>query len=154
MYGVGMHNTIKTLLGLGYSIRSIAKLLGLSRNTVQSIARQLEVGQAIPQTVTRKKLLSEYESEVISMINNEKTSVLIHDHLVSRYGLKVDYNTVSRFGKSLKKTEVYIPVLTPPGQEAQVDFGYIGRFLKDGKNVKVWGFCMVLSYSKERIAIH
>lgn len=52
-----MHNTIKTHLRLGHSIRSIAKLLGLSRNTVRSIARQLEVGQSIPLTVTRKKLL-------------------------------------------------------------------------------------------------
>ncbi len=89
-----MHNTIKTHLRLGHSIRSIAKLLGLSRNTVRSIARQLEVGQSIPLTVTRKKLLSEYESEVVTMMNNGKLSVLIHDYLVSKYGLTVNYTIV------------------------------------------------------------
>lgn len=149
MYKVGMHNTIKTHLGLGHSIRSIARLLGLSRNTVRSIARQIEEGHAIPQTIVRKKLLSDYESEIISQMNKEKSSVLIHEFLVSKYGLTIDYTTVSRFVKTLKKTEVYVPVNTPPGQEAQVDFGYIGRFIKDGKNVKVWGFCMVLSYSRK-----
>jgi transposase len=149
MYKVGMHNTIKTHLGLGHSIRSISKLLGLSRNTVRSIARQIDSGQAIPLVVSRKKLLTEYTSDIVSLMNKEKSSVLIHEYLVSRYGLQVDYTTVSRFVKSLKKTEVYIPILTPPGQEAQVDFGYIGRFLKEGKMVKVWGFCMVLSYSRK-----
>jgi hypothetical protein len=47
-----------------------------------------------------------------------------------------------------KSREVYVPVLTPPGQEAQVDFGYLGRFQKSGKPVKVWVFSMVLSHSR------
>ena len=64
MYGVGMHNTIKTHLELGHSIRSIAKLLGLSRNTVRSIARQIDEGESVPKRVTRKKKLSDYQSDV------------------------------------------------------------------------------------------
>ncbi len=69
MYGVGMHNTIKTHLGLGHSICSIAKLLRLSRNTARSIARQINEGQAVPECVTRKKLLSEYQSDIIMLMN-------------------------------------------------------------------------------------
>ncbi len=148
MYRVGMFNTIKTHLGLGHSIRSISKLLGISRNTVRSIARQLETGQEFPKDPTRKKILQAFQSEIVSMMNKGKSSVLIHEYLVDRYQLTVDYTTVSRFVRGLKGTEVFVPVLTPPGQEAQVDFGYIGRFMKDGKRVKVWAFCMVLSYSR------
>jgi hypothetical protein len=29
-----------------------------------------------------------------------------------------------------------------------VDYGYLGKFIKDGKLIKVWGFSMVLSYSR------
>ena len=149
MYGVGMHNTIKTHLELGHSIRSIAKLLGLSRNTVRSIARQIDEGESVPKRVTRKKKLSDYQSDVIALMNKDKSSVLIHDFLVSKHDLSVDYTTVSGFVKSLKKTDAYVPMISPPGQEAQVDFGYIGRFMKDGLKVKVWGFCMVLSNSRK-----
>jgi transposase len=36
-----------------------------------------------------------------------------------------------------------------PGEEAQVDFGYLGVFDRgDGSKVKVWVFCMVLSHSR------
>jgi transposase len=123
-------------------------MLGISRNTVRSIARQLESGQETPKDQSRKKRLQDYQNEIVTMMNKGKSSVLIHEHLVGRYQLAVDYTTVSRFVKELKGTEVYVPVLTPPGQEAQVDFGYIGRVMKDGKRVKVWAFCMVLSYSR------
>jgi transposase len=44
----------------------------------------------------------------------------------------------------------YVPLVTPPGVEAQVDFGYAGYFIdsKRQKKVKSWLFCMVLSYSR------
>ena len=37
-----------------------------------------------------------------------------------------------------------------PGQEAQVDYGYLGTWLdpKSGTHRRVWGFSMVLSYSR------
>jgi len=43
---------------------------------------------------------------------------------------------------------VFVPLHSLPAEEAQVDFGYLGRFSKDGKLVKVWCFAMVLSYSR------
>ena len=148
MYRVGMYNTIKTHLDLGHSIRSIAKTLGISRNTVRAIARQFGTGQVEPRTQNRKKKLQDYQSEIVSMMNKGKSSVLIHEYLMERYATDVGYTTVSRFVSNLKGTEVYVPVYTPPGQEAQVDFGYIGRFMKYGNKIKVLAFFMVLSYSR------
>lgn len=46
--------------------------------------------------------------------------------------------------------DVAIPVHTAPGQQAQVDFGYVGK-LQDpvtGKRRKAWVFVMVLSHSR------
>jgi transposase len=143
-----MYNTVKTHLELGHSIRGISKSLGISRNTVRAICRQLSTGKDFPKVQKRKKKLLDFQSEIVSMMNKGKSSVLIHAHLVDRYDLDVGYTTVSRFVSDLKGTEVFVPVYTPPGQEAQVDFGYIGRFMKDDKKVKVWAFAMVLSYSR------
>ncbi len=38
--------------------------------------------------------------------------------------------------------------LPAPGEEAQIDFGYLGKFTKDGKEVKVWYFAWYLSHSR------
>ena len=37
---------------------------------------------------------------------------------------------------------------TQPGEEAQVDFGYIGLLNINGKKKKAWIFVMTLSYSR------
>ena len=50
--------------------------------------------------------------------------------------------------QEFKASEVYLPLVCDPGEEAQVDFGYMGRFLKNEKMVKVWCFAMTLSYSR------
>ena len=44
----------------------------------------------------------------------------------------------------------YVPLISPPGEEAQVDFGYVGYLYdsKRRKKVKSWIFCMVLSFSR------
>lgn len=47
-----------------------------------------------------------------------------------------------------------VPLDIPPGQQAQVDFGYAGRIQdpKTGKLRKAWCFVMTLSYSRYRFA--
>lgn len=46
--------------------------------------------------------------------------------------------------------DVVIPVITAPGQIAQVDFGYVGKLLDrtSGKMRKAWVFVMVLAHSR------
>ena len=42
-----------------------------------------------------------------------------------------------------------MPLETVAGEEAQVDFGYVGRWYDGERWVKIWAFCMVLSYSRK-----
>jgi hypothetical protein len=38
---------------------------------------------------------------------------------------------------------------TAPGEEAELDFGYLGMLPgKDGRKVKTWGLAVILSYSR------
>ncbi len=64
----------------------------------------------------------------------------------------MSYSSVKRYIKKIKPSEPFIVLLSPPGQEAQVDFGYAGYFYnsKKRKKVKYWIFSMVLSYSRYR----
>ena len=59
-----------------------------------------------------------------------------------------------RAAEGPKAQDVAIPVHTAPGQQAQVDFGYVGR-LRDpetDKRRKAWVFVMVLSHSRMMFA--
>jgi hypothetical protein len=44
--------------------------------------------------------------------------------LEQHHQIEVSYPTVARFVSGYKTTEVYVPISTLPGEEAQVDFGY------------------------------
>jgi len=143
-----MYFTVKTLLSRGKSQRFIAKELGISRNTVKSIKEKLDAGNAGPPPQTRPKKLADYHDQIMDMVENNKSAVLVHDKLGRIYEFEVSYPTVVRYIRQFKKNEVFVPVVSDPGEEAQVDFGYLGRFIKDGKLVKVWGFSCVLSHSR------
>src|SRR5262249_18152371 len=60
------------------------------------------------------------------------------------------YSTVKDYVTSLKRnTSIFVRIHTLPGEEAQVDFGYVGYTLDNaGKRRKTWIFNMRLSYSR------
>ena len=149
MYKINMWYTISTLLKQGRSMRSIAKELGISRVTVKRIKKQIDSDGAVTEPkIIKQKKLDAYEDFVKQEIEKGKTAVLIKEKLMEKFNFSVSYPTVARFILNFKKSEVYVPLISKPGEEGQVDFGYFGRFLKNGKFVKVWVFSMVLSYSR------
>ena len=148
MYGVDMYYTVKTLLSKGISQRKIAKDLGISRNTVAKIGEKIAAGQSWPPLQTRNKKLSDYHDQIKELVENNKSAVLIHDHMVRIHELDISYPTVARYVQQFKQNEVFVPMLCDPGEEAQVDFGYLGKFIHEGKSKKVWVFSFILSHSR------
>lgn len=149
MYGIDMKYTVKTLLSKGLSQRAISKELGISRKTVKKYFEEFQNNNIVltPQ-IERAKILDPFKHEIEQWLYEGLTGVLIQEKLNTESGLNVSYPTVSRFLKQFKIPEVYIPLIAKPAEEAQVDFGYLGKFIKYGKNVKVWCFSMVLSHSR------
>lgn len=148
MFGIEMKYTVKTLLGKGYSQRAISRELGISRKTVKKYFEEINtIGIQVPK-IEKDKKLDQFSQDIKQWLNQGLTGVLIQEKLLKEKSLKVSYASVSRYLKHLKYQEVYIPLIAKPGEEGQVDFGYLGRFIKDGKVVKVWCFSMVLSHSR------
>ena len=148
MYGVEMYYTIKTLLEQGKSQREISRQLGIHRKTVRKIKLSIEAERLHPVVALRPKRLDSYRDQIEVRLATQ-TARLIYEWLRHEEGIAVSYTTVARYVKGLKgKAEVYVPVLTAPGEEAQVDFGYLGYFDQCGNRVKVWSFSMVLGYSR------
>lgn len=148
MYGINMKFTVETLHGKGYSQRAISRELGISRKTVKKILAEIStVGVTVPK-INKNKKLDKYKEQIKEWHQMGLTGVLIQEKLLKEKSLKVSYASVSRFLLQFKTPEVYIPLIAKPGEEGQVDFGYLGRFVKDGQTVKVWCFSMVLSHSR------
>jgi transposase len=81
---------------------------------------------------------------------------VIHQRLKDEAGLEASVASLrryvrARFPEEVRRGEVVLwrpPV--DPGEEAQVDYGYMGTWLdpKTGKKRRVWAFSMVLSFSR------
>ena len=148
MYGIEMKYTVKTLLEKGYSQRAISRDLGISRKTVKKYFDEIKLhGEQVPK-IDKSKKLDRFSQEIKDWLSQGLTGVLIREKLLKEKSLKVSYPTVSRYLKQFKTPETYLPLIAKPGEEGQVDFGYLGKFIKDGKSVKVWCFSMVLSHSR------
>ena len=163
----------------GNTIKGIKRSLGFDRKTIRKyihIAQQLGVrrGEAFPEEQELIKALksysnspSLYETPAMDSIGPYRDQIkqwLEDKHITAKqiwrllkedYDLSVGYSTVKRylrreFGFSAPRVTVRID--TPAGQEAQVDFGYVGLMYdpESKRDRKAWAFIMTLSYSRHR----
>lgn len=169
-------NTISDIvyrLRRGQSERGIAKDLGHSRHTVRHyhyLAREngyLDLHRGVPEP---EELLRElgpvssapvivstvepYRSVVEGLLKAEVEMATTHSRLAREHGYRGSYSSVNRFVRRLRPNEpdICLRIETPPGREAQVDFGGVGR-IRDrltGKMRQAYCFVMTLSYSRHQ----
>jgi transposase len=141
----------------GKSVRSVAKEMGVSRNTVakylknpepmrRRVARKQKRGPVTEMVAPRiEEILSEWSERTTP--KQRITGTRIHRQLVEE-GYEVGITTVRDYlrEKRRKEAEVFVPLIHRPGDEAQVDFFEV-RVEEDGQMKKVWKFVMRLMYS-------
>lgn len=157
----------------GQSERAIARDLGHSRVTVHryhTLAQEkgyLDPNRPLPDAA---QLLSElgppappprmpstaepFRSLVEEALAQGVEMVALHRRLVEQHGYTGSYSSVRRFVKRLQPSapRAVVRVETPPGGQAQIDFGSVGR-LKDpqtGQERVAYVFVMTLSYSRHQ----
>ena len=148
MIGVDMFNSIVSMLKIGIPIRKIARDLKIDRNTVRSVHRRITGGVITPPVIQRKSSLDDYEEKMMELLNNNYSAKQIYLELSKSCSVKISYPSVTRFLKKHKAPEAFAPMVSNPGEEAQVDFGYIGRFLINDSIKSCYVFCMTLSHSR------
>lgn len=149
MLGVEMHTTIETLFKKGYNKTQIGKILGIDRKTVRNVLKQIDQNGY----VVRKKtgsIIDPYKEYINIQVSKELTAKRIFQDLQREFEYEGSYDTVKRYVNKIKQepSKAYMVINTLPGEEAQVDFGYIGTLNVNGKRKKAWVFVMVLSYSR------
>jgi transposase len=149
MIRLNMYITIKTLWQMGKSKSEISRLTGHDRKTVRKIIKQIKSGAEHPIKEAHPCRLDPYKESILEWMESDLSGVRIHQNL-SSLGVNVSYSTVRDIIHEIKKgNNISIRFHTGPGEEAQVDFGYVGMTIDDnGKKRKTWVFNMRLSYSR------
>ncbi len=139
----------------GQSIRSVAREMGIGRNTIKKYLKMSE-----PVRVVRQKKPSPVKERIAPRIDEileewrhrtthkqRVTGTRIHRQLVEE-GYKVGITTVRDYlrEKRRRQAEVFIPLVHRPGEEAQVDFFEV-TVEEGGQTRKAWKFVMRLMYS-------
>jgi transposase len=145
-----MYMTILTLHKQGTSQRQIAKLTKTDRKTVRRIIDQYK-NQKIEEPISCVHVpkASIYHQQIVDLIGCNISNVRIYEEL-QKSGYKGSYSGLNRYIKKHKiKLDTCIRFHSLPGQEAQVDFGDIGkRYDPQMRLRKACVFNMRLSYSR------
>jgi transposase len=163
----------------GNSIKGIQRSLKFARKTIRKyihMAQQLGVRREKPfpkeqELITGLRLLSRspslYKTPAIDSLAPYRDQIrqwLEGDHITAKqiwrllreeHGLSVGYSTVKRYLRrefAVGAPTITVRIETPPGQQAQVDFGYAGLMYDpvSERQRRAWAFIMTLSYSRHR----
>ena len=136
----------------GHSIRAIAQLSGHARNTVRKILRQSRPKAF--QKPLRSSHLDPFKGYLTERFGACRLSGVRLLEEIRPMGYTGSIVTLRRFLSRLKPQKAALEKLTvrfetPPGQQAQADWGYCGRHPDgSGTAVPVYVFVMVLGFSR------
>ncbi len=165
---VPQQQAIQSLIAKGWSVRLIARSLGINRRTVKRYASvatpkcttQVTTGSGLPgepkrttQVTTGSRSLCDGFREIIApMLELGLSAQRIYQDLVAGHGFGGSYPSVRRYVAKLRASEPerIWRIECQPGEEIQVDFGLGAPIVEaDGKTRRTWVFRAILSYSRK-----
>ncbi len=101
--------------------------------------------------VTSKSKAAAFHDVILKKLDLGQSAKSIFQDLVIEGDYTGSYDSIKRYIKKLKNKhpKLYARVETPPGEEAQVDFGQGAPTLKNGRYHRPWLFVMTLSNSRK-----
>lgn len=142
----------------GQSIGSIEQSTGHARNTVRKVLRgehTIENPKPRTKVFSRASKLDEFKDYIRKRVDEFDLSPTRILPEIQQMGYSGGVHTLRRFVQSIKKESKRLDVATvrfetPPGKQAQCDWGHVGKFQDaGGKLVDVYVFVMVLGYSRQ-----
>lgn len=163
MINMSTVNSIRQLRREGHSISEIAKMNGVSRDTVYKYLKQDDfspkppVRKAVPSKLDPyKSIIGQWIQEDTKNWKKQKhTARRIWKRLVNEYGADVCESTVSRYVAKLKRQNTapanqFLDLVWEPGQ-AQADFGEADFYVM-GVRKRLSFFVLVFPYSNVGLA--
>jgi len=163
-------------LKLGQGVREVARDLGVCRDTIgkyRKIARaegwldqpdlpaageiEARLAARAPQApLGPRPAVEAHRARVVELRSKGVEVMALWQILRDEHGFAGSYTGVRRYVRKLEARlpEAFTRVETAPGEEVQVDFGYVGELHdpKEGRLRKAWVFVMTLSWSRHQYA--
>ena len=141
---------IRNMREKGMSIKSIARELSISRNSVRKYLRSEPKGK---RNRKRGSKLDPYREKIRELINKHNLSSVRILEEIRKMGYDGGYTILKEYCHDLRKDRRIQAVYryeTKPGKQSQADFGELGYIEIDGKRRKLYAFSMILGYSRMR----
>lgn len=149
--------TIQTLARQGKKKVEIANELGCHRNTVRNII--LMGGVKGKQTREKPSYFVPYHDQIKEWLDKDVSNLRMYELLLEIHHITRTYDSLCKYIQKEfpKKQEAFGVQVTAPGEEAEVDFGYVGLQPVNVPGMpvvrgKTWVLCVKLSHS--RVSYH
>ena len=150
MLNQDQHMDIKLLHRQGHSIRAISRMSGLSRNTVRKVlAAKSPPGFKTPKRICKQDPIKDYLKNRINECNLSGVRLLEE---IRAMGYEGGYTILKTYLRTLRpptSAKLTVRFETPPGEQAQCDWGYCGRYRDaSGQLQSIYAFVWVLGFSR------
>lgn len=146
---------IEELKRQGMSVSSIATVMGLDRKTVR---KYLVKPERQPRYGPRRKppsLLDSHQAYLDERLAAGVWNAVVLLRELRERGYPGGYTILKDYLQPKRKEATKVAVRrfeTPPGQQAQVDWGHLGSLTSDDQERKLHGFVFTLGYSRMMMA--
>lgn len=150
MVKIGEFFMIRELFQKGWSIKAIADKTGFDPKTIRKYTRKDQLPNK-KDSKKRPSKLDPFKSYILERLKEGTTNCEVLFEEIQALGYEGKMTILREFVKPHRqnpKKQATLRFETPPGKQAQMDWGYVGKYLVDGVEKEIYAFVMVLGYSR------
>ncbi len=150
MVKIGEFFMIRELYQKGWTIKAISEETGFDPKTIRKYIKQDTLPERKPVKGKPSKL-DPFKSYLLERIKEGTTNCEVLLDEIQSLGYQGKLTILREFVKPYRvnpKKQATLRFETPPGKQAQMDWGYVGKFLVDDIEQDVYAFVIVLGYSR------
>lgn len=139
----------------GLSVKAISSLTGFDRKTIR---KYLMTADGVPRYGPRPKapgILDTFKPYLEDRLKAGVWNARVLLRELKERGYSGGYTRLTDWLRPQRQEANVVAVRrfeTPPGKQAQVDWGHLGSIDRDGVDRKLWGFAFTLGYSRMMMA--
>jgi transposase len=148
-------NQIEEMRRQGLSVTGIAEVTGFDRKTVRKYLAHPKLEPRYKPRPGGPTILDPLKAYIEERLAAGVWNAVVLTRELKERGYQGGYSTVKEYlqpKREAARTTVVQRFETPPGRQAQVDWGHLGTLTVNGEKHRLWGFAFTLGYSRMMMA--